>query len=421
MTVRGARDEAMARPAPLLQLGRLVAGKVLARPSKNIRTPYVADVALGNGQEVLAHTPMLACAGMVVPDAHVLMTESGPSKTRKTSHVVQLVTDRRFDPPVTVGAHPALGEQLARICLERKLVQELGSEYQVRAQQTFGQSRVDFVLEHQDGRRTLVEVKNVVCADNEKLAELAANGGDPDAAKSAFYDRIAVVKSDGQVVRSAIFPDGKANPKTRVVSERAIKHVQELTRLHADKAQADVDAAVLFLVNRSDTTCFRPCHESCPVFAHVLAQAAAVGVKVLAYNVVWQGPDAYLGCSLPVHLPATAEEDLELVEAVLTGQSPPPRRHKNRRALGLSAARTPATAVSAAEVLPTTAVPTTETITLAHGARGAGEQPADKDDQAAGQARDGRPKPSSATPKRKAAGSALAPRRKSGRWAGRLR
>lgn len=116
-----------------------------------------------------------------------------------------------------------------------------------------------------------------------------------------------------------------------MVSDRAIKHVYELTQLHAEAyahvaaaaagareqtedaaatsttvaaAKADTGAgtatgeaggdggggaggvpalrcAVLFLVNRSDCVAFRPCHEADPLFAQVLKAAREAGGRLL--------------------------------------------------------------------------------------------------------------------------------------------
>ena len=56
----------------LLQLNGLVEGFVVKRPSKNIKSPYVADV-LCDGEEALAHTASLGCCGLAEAGATVLM------------------------------------------------------------------------------------------------------------------------------------------------------------------------------------------------------------------------------------------------------------------------------------------------------------------------------------------------------------
>ena len=48
----------------LYAIDNLVEAEVIKRPSKNIKTPYVADVIYGE-TEYLAHTPALGCCGSV--------------------------------------------------------------------------------------------------------------------------------------------------------------------------------------------------------------------------------------------------------------------------------------------------------------------------------------------------------------------
>lgn len=49
---------------PLLNLGKLMRGTLVKRPSSTVRSPYVADVSL-NKETVLAHAPALDVGGMV--------------------------------------------------------------------------------------------------------------------------------------------------------------------------------------------------------------------------------------------------------------------------------------------------------------------------------------------------------------------
>jgi hypothetical protein len=92
----------------VVDLGGVLPGQVLRRPSAAVKTPYVADVMLlsddeaaaassssGTGQlQVLAHTPALDGAGTIVPGARVWMTAHAARREgqqgTKTSHVVQV-------------------------------------------------------------------------------------------------------------------------------------------------------------------------------------------------------------------------------------------------------------------------------------------------------------------------------------------
>ena len=79
----------------LLQIPNLVKGYVMKRPSKHIKSPYVADVVLcDSNTEIIAHTAALGCCGLADMGAQVLMTvtpeaKSG-NKTQKCSHRIYL-------------------------------------------------------------------------------------------------------------------------------------------------------------------------------------------------------------------------------------------------------------------------------------------------------------------------------------------
>ncbi len=65
-----------------------------------------------------------------------------------------------------VGAHPAQAERFVAKALELRLLPQLGEYTEVATQQTFGATRVDFVLSgYADGSRLLLEVKHVTVAD----------------------------------------------------------------------------------------------------------------------------------------------------------------------------------------------------------------------------------------------------------------
>jgi hypothetical protein len=162
--------------------------------------------------------------------------------------------------------------------------------------------------------------------------------------------------------RHAIFPHGSVKPGIGVVSDRAIKHVTELTQLHGSKDKETgrtIKSVVLFIINRSDTTAFRPAHEACPLFAQCLLKAQQSGVALLAREIVWtldggggggkemassEGgenrdnneaqAEARIGKALPVlfHTSVTADIDEDHLQRVLRynaevpkTRSPPPK------------------------------------------------------------------------------------------------
>jgi DNA-binding sugar fermentation-stimulating protein len=60
-----------------------------------------------------------------------------------------------------------------------------------------------------------------------------------------------------------------------VVSDRAIKHVHELTQIQSQ--DPTIQCAVLFVVNRSDCHAFTPCDEADPLFANIVKHAQLQG------------------------------------------------------------------------------------------------------------------------------------------------
>lgn len=324
----------------LFDLGILHRFIVVSRPSISVRTPYVADL-LADTEEVrsltrshftercvtfksqkdkidalkslstelqklgarqgetfvLGHTPSLDCAGMIIPGSTVYCTEN-ISTTSKTAYSVQLCEELRDDEHnyVVVGCHPALAERAARRLLELQLLPELGT-YDVETlctQQTYGKSRVDFTLSSaaMDTSITLLEVKNCVGADY-------CEGMVP-----AGRSTVGVYTMPAeQYQRHAIFPHGHKKPGVGVVSDRAIKHIHELTNLHGtiDGTTGKViSAAILFIVNRSDCTAFRPCHEACLLFAQVLLRAHRSGLTLIAKELVWCDGKCHAGRTLPI-------------------------------------------------------------------------------------------------------------------------
>ena len=79
----------------LYESDKLFTGKVLKRPSKNIKSPYVADVLVNDEEEALAHSPSLGCCGLADTDANVLMTEN-KNKNTKTKYKIEFTIWMRF-------------------------------------------------------------------------------------------------------------------------------------------------------------------------------------------------------------------------------------------------------------------------------------------------------------------------------------
>ena len=280
-----------------------------------IRSPYVADVQLEDGSVAMAHAPGMELGGVCVAGARVLLSRNASGGATKTAFAIQLVASEGC----WIGAHPSLGNRLAAAALRRGLLAAaLGPHVSARAEATHGRMRVDFELADAAGGRTRVEVKNVVCSDYAKGSKAPRPKG---------YELVYSAHQGDDYRRAAIFPVGKIGQKledgTRVVSERAIKHVTELAALsaHSDGAvkarihvrqyrraieiltmcafPAHAQAAVLFVVNRGDCHSVSVRRSSCAALAAAAARAAAGGVAFHAFRVRWSGSQAHFDGAVP--------------------------------------------------------------------------------------------------------------------------
>jgi len=346
----------------VLDLGVLSRAVVVARPSKSVKSPYVADVLLLDGitfgvaeetwiraalektpkkkKEIdehkarlhglltglgpdlkLAHAPSLDCAGIVIPGTQVLLAPS-TSVTAKTAYTIYLCEEIREEGYVTVGYHPALAERFCKECYlstVRGVMSVISSpldqdeELVLTSQRTFGDSRFDFVLESSK-RIVVIEVKNVVGADY--------TIGSVPLARSP----VGVYTVPPSSTRKAIFPHGtNTKPGLPCISDRAIKHLHSLTNLHGTHIDGKiVECAVVFMVNRADCDAFRPCHEADPLFAQVLKKAARK-IKVVAQELVWEASSANAytcraGRELPCVFDPSVDDtkiDAEVLQSVL--------------------------------------------------------------------------------------------------------
>lgn len=370
---------------------------VLCRPSQVVRSPYVADIqknpfdvspfasllkeegakltakektarkkkidtlvaqlkeADRGGEEnvegQMAHAPSLDCAGMLIMGSNCFVTRNTGTNT-KTSFTIQLCEEERTiqlceeergpKERVIVGYHPALAEKIAKSILQKGLLKdEIGEIENIASQRTFGNSRVDFVLEGEDNSLTLLEVKNVVGAEYEE-------GTVPDTRSPVGVYEVRQSDLPAKGERHAIFPHGSLKPGIGVVSDRAIKHVHELGNIHGTVDEVTgrtIKTAVLFIVNRGDTTAFRPAHECCPTFAQCLKKAGENGTKLIAREVKWElsepGEDGEItaealpGKNLPVvfHSSVKAHVDEDHLQRILKYNAEVPKTRSPPKAV----------------------------------------------------------------------------------------
>lgn len=198
---------------------------------------FLADVVMeADGCETTVHCPNPgAMLGLADPGMTVWLSRSA-SPTRKLPLTLELV---QADGGI-VGVNTMHPNRLVAEALAADRLPEVSGYTRIRPEVKYGEnSRVDFLLEHDDRPPCWLEIKNVHLMRTPGLAE---------------------------------FPD--------CVAARSLKHLREMS---ARVALGD-RAVMLFVVQRMDCNRFSACAELDPAYARGLTEAAAAGVEVLAYG-----------------------------------------------------------------------------------------------------------------------------------------
>lgn len=229
----------------------LVRGVLLGR-----RKRFFADVRLDDGREVVAHCANTGrMSSAAAPGWRVWLLPADPvalaEGRRKLAWNLEIVEAQPGDVPLLVNTARPNGVVAEAIAAGR--VPELAGYARQRAEVRYGEnSRVDLLLEG-EGRRVLVEVKNVTLLLEPGLA------GFPDA-----------------------------------VSERASKHLDELAAEVGRGARA-----VIFYLCRSDAARVVPAEAIDPAYAAAFRRARQLGVECLAYPVLVSPQGLRLGQRIP--------------------------------------------------------------------------------------------------------------------------
>jgi len=333
---------------PLINLGKLVRGTLLKRPSTMIKSPYVADVTLlcpskkkdsESGATVLAHAPALHVGGLCSVGAEVYMSER--PEGGKTSHAIELVRTsggKGFGDGVLVGAHPRLGELIALEVLKRGLLKDeisLGNGFSIgpvdlmiesktkqqvkerdakleysraeyndnemesetltnarksiihlKQQATLGDSRVDFEMSITDPVQNINH--RVIFEVKNVVCADYEKGTEPEK-KGDNHCVIVAPASNGEYTyrRTALFPWSRSRSQTFEGKKVCSERALKHLRNLESLMSDNVTTVVLFIVNRADCESMRACHEACPVFKETLESVVKSGVKALGVRVKW--------------------------------------------------------------------------------------------------------------------------------------
>ena len=263
----------------ILKLDGLIEGEIIKRPSKYIKTPYVADIKIcSNSNMILGHTASLGCCGLADVGANILMSPV-PKIHKNTDKLhceyrVYLSVIREKEQEIIVGIYPKLAEELTESALKNNLLSRLLNVKNYRKESKICvpglvDSRFDFTGIDQNGIPFIMEIKNVPLADYEDVTS-------KDRKKMSFDDRDINSKV-------AYFPDGYRKKSTDPVSPRALKHINELALI---KGMSKTRCIMCYVIQRTDVDRFQPSVID-PQYREAFKNAVNSGVEIITMIVQW--------------------------------------------------------------------------------------------------------------------------------------
>jgi DNA-binding sugar fermentation-stimulating protein len=263
----------------ILKLNDLIEGDIIKRPSKYIKSPYVADITIcSTNNMILGHTASLGCCGLAELGANVLMSAI-PKNNKNTDKIhceyrVYLSILREKENEIIVGIYPKLAETLTESALNNNLLSRLINVKRYRKETKICvpglvDSRFDFTGIDQNGIPFIMEVKNVPLADYEDLTS-------KERKKVSFDDRDVNSKV-------AYFPDGYRKKTSDPVSPRALKHMNELALI---KRMSKTRCIMCYVIQRTDVNRFQPSVID-PEYREAFKKAVESGVEMITMVIQW--------------------------------------------------------------------------------------------------------------------------------------
>ena len=264
----------------IFKLNDLIEGEIVKRPSKHIKTPYVADIKICSTSDmILGHTASLGCCGLADVGASILMSpvlkiKKKDSEKLHCEYRVYLSILREKGQEQIVGIYPKLAEELTESALKSNLLSRLLNVKTYKKETKIYvpglvDSRFDFSGIDENGIPFIMEVKNVPLADYEDVTS-------KDRKKMCFDDRSINSKV-------SYFPDGYRKKSTDPVSPRALKHINELSLI---KRMSKTRCIMCYVIQRTDINRFQPSIID-PEYREAFKEAVKSGVEIITMVVKW--------------------------------------------------------------------------------------------------------------------------------------
>lgn len=210
----------------------IVPAKFLSRPNR-----FVANAKI-NGVETAVHVKNTGrCRELLLPDSTVYL-EDFSENPRNRKLMYDLIAVEKGD--LLINMDSQAPNKVVREALENGVIQlpEMGKLTLIRPETVFGDSRFDFYIEDENGKKGFIEVKGVTL-ENEGIAA---------------------------------FPDAP--------TERGVKHINELIAAK----NSGYSAYILFVVQMLGMKYLIPNDDTHKAFGDALRLAHSCGVNVLAYE-----------------------------------------------------------------------------------------------------------------------------------------
>ncbi len=200
---------------------------------------FLADVLLEDGAQVTAHCANSGSMMSVnLPGAEVWVSPAN-NPNRKLKYTWEMIRVNRS----LVGINTQHPNTIVAEAISAGNIPTLSSFKNIRREVKYGKnSRIDLLLEMQDGQQCYVEVKNVT------------------------------MRRDFIKGAPAEFPDG--------ITARGAKHLVELS----DMVMQGHRAVMFYLVQRSDVDSMTIARDIDAAYADALDKAKKIGVEVVAFN-----------------------------------------------------------------------------------------------------------------------------------------
>ena len=158
-----------------MKIDNLVEGSIIKRPSKLVKSPYIAD-AIINNTEFLAHTASLGCCGLCEAGSTILFApmKNDNSDSKKCVYSAQLSIINEKNHEIIIGIYPKLAELLVEKCLTKNYLSILQNIKKYKREtkifvENKVDSRFDFTGIDQNNIPFIIEVKNVPLADYDNI------------------------------------------------------------------------------------------------------------------------------------------------------------------------------------------------------------------------------------------------------------